>query len=186
MTMFYYIAANRELPTGSFGQKKTVMKLGDYLTHVNPSAKDQFPIQVLLEKYPQNDQVIDIYQTEEDAAGLYVSGPISPQDTSELFRHPLVYQVDPEGGSFRINDEIQELYPTSYLTGKKCLTELFDYLYRNMESGDVFELYSCCAHGTERFMEPRKKELDLVFELSTFRLEKEFEWRDRQYILVKK
>ncbi|MDT3427668.1 hypothetical protein J2Z22_003231 [Paenibacillus forsythiae] len=185
-TLFYYIAANRELPTGSFGQKKTVMKLGDYLTHVNPSARNQFAMQRLLEKYPEDEQIIDIYETVEDAAGIYVSGPISHQDTSHLLRYPWVYQVDPEGGSFRINNEMQKLAPDSYLTSKKCLTELFDYLNRNMEPGDSIELYSCWAHGAERFLEPRQPELDLVLDLSTFRLEEEFAWRERQYILVKK
>jgi hypothetical protein len=50
---------------------------------------------------------MEIYEKEEDAAGLYITGPILNQDSSHLFRHPLVYQVNPEGGSFQINDEIK-------------------------------------------------------------------------------
>lgn len=186
MTLFYYIAASRELPTGSFGQKKTVMTLSHYVTHVNPAAKDHPPMQILLEKYPQGDKLMEIYETEEDAAGLYITGPIPNQASSHLFRHSLVYQVNPEGGSFQINDEIKQSHPTSYQTSKKCLTELFDYLRRNMEIGEELELYSSWAHGRERFLETPKTELDLVLELSTFRLENEFEWKERQYICVKK
>jgi hypothetical protein len=186
MSLFYYIAANRELPTGSFGQQKTVMRLDDYLTHQNPAAKEQPAMQALLEKYPGKQLFIDIYETEEDAAGLYVSGPLANQAASRLFRCPLVYQVDPEGGSFCISSEIRDRSPAAYATGQKCLTELFAYLDRNMEPGDEVELYSCWAHGRERFPEPRKKEPDLVIELSAFRLGHHFEWKERQYILVKK
>lgn len=185
MTLFYYIAASHELPTGSFGQKKTVMTIIDYVTNVNPAAKDQLNMQILLEKYPRGDKLMDVYETEEDAAGLYITGPITRQ-SSHLFRHPFVYQVNPEGGSFKINDENKQSHPISYQTSKKCLIELFDYLRRNMEIGEDLELYSCWAYGQERFSEAPKKELDLVIELSTFRLENEFEWKEYQYISVKK
>ncbi|GGF62366.1 hypothetical protein GCM10010912_04380 [Paenibacillus albidus] len=186
MTQFYYIAASRELPTGSFGQKKTVMTLLQYVTEVNPSAKDQLPMQILLEKYPEGDGLIEVYETEEDAAGLYITGPILDQDSSRVFRHPLVYQVSPENGSFMINEEISQTHPTSYQTSKKCLTELFNYLNRNVELGEELELYSSWAHGRERFTDTPKKELDLVLQLSTFHLGGEFEWKDRQFIRVRK
>ncbi|WP_256757564.1 hypothetical protein [Cohnella sp. WQ 127256] len=184
MTLFYYFATSHEFPTGSFGQKKTVMTLMHYVTHVNPSEKENPFMQVLLEKYPEGDKLMDIYETEEDAAGLYITGPIPIQDPSHVFRHPFVYQVNSEGGSFHINDEIKESFPTSYQKNKKCLTELFDYLRQNMELGEELELYSCWAHGRERLLEPPNKELDLVLDLTTFRLENEFEWKERQYIRV--
>lgn len=186
MSLFYYIASGRELPIGSFGKKKTTMTLIDYVTHVNPAEKDHPTMQRLLEKYPQGDKLIEIYETEEDAAGLYITGPILNQDSSRLIRYPLVYQVNPEGGSFQINDEIKQSHPTYYQNSKKCLIELLNYLHCNMASGEEIELYSCWAHGQERFVEAPDKELDLVLDLSTFRLENEFEWKERQYILVKK
>ncbi|MDQ8738065.1 hypothetical protein [Paenibacillus sp. LHD-38] len=186
MTQFYYIAASHELPTGSFGQKKTAMTLIHYVTHMNPAAKDHPFMQILLEKYPQSDKLMEIYETEEDAAGLFITGHITNQDSSHLFRHPLVYQVNSEGGSFHINDEIKQISLSSYKSNKKCLTELFDYLRLHMEIGEELELYSCWAQGRERFLETPKKELDLVLELSTFRLGNEFEWKDRQFIRVKK
>lgn len=161
------------------------MTINDYVTNVNPAAMDQLNMQILLEKYPQGDKLMDIYETEEDAAGLYISGPMT-RHSSNPFRHPFVYQVNPEGGSFKINNEMKQSHPVSYQTSKKCLIELFDYLSRNIEKGDDLELYSCWAYGQERFSDTPRKELDLVIELSTFQLGNEFEWKERQYISVKK
>ncbi|RED66331.1 hypothetical protein [Cohnella lupini] len=186
MTLFYYIASNRELPIGSFGQKKTVMTLNHYVTHVNPVAKDHPSMQILLAKYPEGDKRMEIYETEEDAAGLYIIGPIHIQDSSNIFRNPLVYQVNSEGGSFQINNEMKRSLPTYYQTSKKCLSELFAYLGRNVEIGEELELYCCWAHGKERFLEAPNKELNLALELSTFRFDDEFEWKERQYISIKK
>ncbi|MFD1175138.1 hypothetical protein ACFQ3W_02280 [Paenibacillus puldeungensis] len=159
MSSFYYIAANRELPTGSFGKNFKRMTMKDYLTNVNPAAKDQFQMQVLLEKYPEGDRLVEIYDTEVDAAGLYVTGPFSGQETSDL---------------------------VFYDTSKKCLAELFDYLHRNMEAGEEVELYSCWAFGLERFSESPIREHNFEIELSSFQLGNEFEWKKRQYIRVRK
>ncbi|MBB3126698.1 hypothetical protein FHS19_001352 [Paenibacillus rhizosphaerae] len=74
MTQYYYIASSRELPIGSFGKNKTVMTIRDYFKNKNPSAKDQIVMEALLEKDPQGDQLMEIYETELDAAGLYVAG----------------------------------------------------------------------------------------------------------------
>lgn len=185
VTLFYYIAASHELPTGSFGQKKTVMTINDYIRNVNPAAKDQLFMQTLLEKYPNGDKLMDVYDTEEDAAGLYITGPITRQ-SSHFLRHPFVYQVNPEGGSFEIKDEIKHSHPISYQASKKCLVELFNYLHSNMEIGEDLELYCCWAHGQKRFSDAPNEELDLVIDLATFRLGNEFEWKERQYISVKK
>lgn len=185
MTLFYYIAASHELPTGSFGKKKTVMTINEYVTNVNPAAKDQLNMQILLEKYPKGDKLMEVYDTEEDAAGLYITGPITMQ-SSHPFRHPLVYQVNPEGGDFEINDEIKYSHPILFQTSKKCLVELFKYIRSNLRIGEDLELYCCWAHGQERFLDAPKKELDLVIELATFQLGNEFEWKERQYISVKK
>ncbi|MGW7162633.1 hypothetical protein [Paenibacillus taichungensis] len=37
VTLFYYIAASHELPTGSFEKKKTVMTINNYVTNMNPA-----------------------------------------------------------------------------------------------------------------------------------------------------
>lgn len=129
---------------------------------------------------------MEIYETEEDAAGLYITRPLISSRSSHLFRHPLVYQVNPECGSFKIDDEMRQSNPALYTTSKKCLTELFQYLRSNMEIGEELELYSCWAQDRERFLEAPLKELELTIELSAFQLSDEFEWRERQYILVKK
>lgn len=183
MTLFYYIATDKELPTGSYGKKKTIMKLKDALKLYPPNENSPTSIFDLSHLYEQNTEV---YETEEDAAGLYVSGPLTNQDTSRHFRNPFVYQVDHDGGSFQISDRIKEISPQAFLLGKKCLTELFTYLDHHLVSGEHAELYACWAHGMERFEEPRNRKLDLVLNLNTFELGEEFEWQDRQYIVVNK
>lgn len=121
-----------------------------------------------------------------DAAGLYVTGPFFDQDTSPIFHHPFVYEVSPDGGSFSINNKMKLSDPVFYDTSKKCLTELFDYLNCNMEIGEEVELCSLWAFGLDRFTEPPLKELDLEIDLSSFQLGNEFEWKNRQYIRVRK
>lgn len=186
MTQFYYIAAAHELPTGSFGKNGTTITLIDYVTNVNPAVKDQWTMKALLEKYPEGDKLMEIYETEEDAAGLYVSGPLTAQNYSHVFRQPIVYQVDADGGSFKIDDEMKRSQPLSYRTSLKCLTELFHYLRRNMREGEEVELYSCWADGRGRFADAPQKELDLKLDLSAFQLGDEFDWKDRQYIRVQR
>ncbi|GGG56417.1 hypothetical protein [Paenibacillus radicis (ex Gao et al. 2016)] len=182
MTLFYYIASAYELPTGSFGQNKTVMTLMDYVTHVNPAAKEEHFTKLMLERNPHKH--MEVYETEEDAAGLYITGPMTGQNYSHLFQHPYVYQVNAEMGDFKINDEMKQTHSLYYQTSKKCLTELFDYLRANVRSGEYVELFSCWTDGLDRFKDSAKKEPDLVLELSTFQLGSEFEWKERQYIKV--
>lgn len=186
MSLFYYMAASHELPTGSFGMNNKTMTLMDYVTYVNPEAKNHEHMKTLLEKYPKGDKLIEIYETEEDAAGLFVSGPMENQDASHIFRLPYVYEVHPDGGSFEMSEEIKRLYPTAYPCSKKCLTELFHYLDRNLEIGEEIELFSCWADGMERFREAAKLEPDLMLEISELLQAEEFEWRRQQYIVVKK
>ncbi|MDQ6423549.1 hypothetical protein RB620_29485 [Paenibacillus sp. LHD-117] len=184
MSLFYYIAANRELPMGSFGKNGTVMTLQDYVANVNPAAAEQPFMRTLLKKYPQGERFMEVYETEEDAAGLYVTDLIPGQDASRVFRYPNVYQVNPEGGSFTLNDEMRTSQPDLYRNSYKCLTVLFDYLHSNLAIGEEAELYACWAEGLERFQDEPRKELDLEIELSTFQLNHGFEWQVRQYIRV--
>ncbi|MUT65635.1 hypothetical protein [Paenibacillus sp. NEAU-GSW1] len=186
MTLFYYIAANRELPLGAFGQNKTVMTVMEYITNVNPAAKEQMNMQFLLQKYPKGDVLMDIYETEEDAAGIYVSGPVVERPDSRLFHNRHVYQADPNGGSYCMTDGLKQSRPASYVTGKKCVTTLFGYLSRNMEAGDTFELYGCWADNRGRFSEKPLQELTLEINLSDLIALQEFEWKDRQFIRVTK
>ncbi|MFC0213082.1 hypothetical protein ACFFK0_11545 [Paenibacillus chartarius] len=186
MSIFYYMAATREMPTGSFGHSKTTMTIADYLANVNPQARDQPHMQVLLEKYSPDAITIDVYETELDAAGIYVSGPLGREQGRHIFSNPVMYQVNPEGGSFRLGADNQRTVSDLYERNKKCVTELFAYLDRNMEAGDEVELYSCWADGPERFYGPRIQALDLTIHLSAFDPEEPFEWKERQRIIVRK
>ncbi|WP_068774901.1 hypothetical protein [Paenibacillus sp. FJAT-26967] len=158
MTLYYYIAADQELPTGSFGMKKTTMKLQDALK-LCPPQMDVTPIHSIVDLSHLYEEETDVYETEEDAAGLYVSGPLHHQDTSAYFQHPFVYQIDPDGGSFCISNQSREFSPAAYLTGRKCLSELFSYIDSNLGSGGFVELYAGWAYGSDRFSEPRRDHL---------------------------
>ncbi|MVP01224.1 hypothetical protein [Paenibacillus lutrae] len=185
MTLYYYIAADHELPTGSFGMKKTTMKLIDALK-LGPPQKDVTPIHSIVDLSHLYEEETDVYETEEDAAGLYVSGPLQSQHTAAYFQHPFVYQIDPDGGSFCISKQSRKHSPTAYLTGRKCLTQLFSYIHNNLGTGGFVELYAAWAHGMDRFSEPPDRSLDFTLDLNTFELGDEFEWKERQYIMVKK
>lgn len=185
MTQYYYIASSRELPTGSFGKNKTVMTIRDYIEKVNPSVKDQIVMQALLEKDPEGDQLMDIYETELDAAGLYVAGPMKSVDASYPFRQPFIYQVHPDGGSFEMSDAKKRSAPESFQCSKKCITELFRYIDRHLKTGEELELYSCTDYGFDRSWELPNKD-DLMIDLSTFQLGDNFEWKERQMIRVRK
>ncbi|WP_338552881.1 hypothetical protein [Paenibacillus sp. KS-LC4] len=188
MSLFYYMASSHELPTGSFGMKCTTMTLIDYVTHVNPEAKNHGHMKTLLESDPKGERLMENYETNEDAAGLYVRGPMQDQETSLIFRFPYVYEVHPDGGSFEMNEEIKNASPTAYTCGKKCLTELFHYLDRNLRNGEEIELFSCWTDGLERFTEKEVQRLepDLILEIAELLQAEAFEWKRQQYIVVKK
>ncbi|REK76712.1 hypothetical protein [Paenibacillus paeoniae] len=185
MSLFYYIAANHELPTGSFGHKKQVMTIMEYLTNVNPSAREQFGMQVMLEKDPEGKQLMEVFETEEDAAGIYVVR-LDNAEVAKVFTLPFVYQVNPEGGSYTIDDSLQEKIPHLYIGSQKCVSTLLSYLDEQMKTGDKVELYSCWADGLERFEEQPIKELELNCTISEWSEHKPFSWKKRQLIRLVK
>lgn len=182
MTLIYCIAANHELPIGSFGQKKTIKKLKDVMKLWQyPPQEDPNSLHEIIDE-----EYIEVYETEDDFAGLYVGGPSSRRIKYPHFRLPLVYHVHPEGGSFDLSPKLYKDSPDSYRYTHKCVKELFSYLDRNLERGGEIELYAGWDDGRGSFDEPSNTSLDLVLDLSTFELGEEFLWQERQYILVKK
>lgn len=183
MTMMYYLAASHELPTGAFGQCKSRIRLKDHLK-ANPAQREQPVIQILLEKDSEGEQWMDTYETELDAAGLYVAGPSSPRNLTAVFRQPLVYSIHADGGSFTMNEMIREEHPEAYLSTRKCISELFRYLEQNLQAGEEIELYCGLDGGWENPIPPPLRELDRTIDLNLFRLGDSFEWEERQYIRV--
>ncbi|MEC0242490.1 hypothetical protein P4H66_22010 [Paenibacillus dokdonensis] len=127
-----------------------------------------------------------IYETEEDAAGLYIDGPAKNEKSFSHFRLPFVYQISPDGGSFEFEQKQLVESPISYRVGQKCIRELFSYLDRNLEAGGEIELYAGWDDGMGRFDEPRNRSLDLILDISIFELGEQFIWQEKQYILIKK
>ncbi|TYP69724.1 hypothetical protein [Paenibacillus methanolicus] len=184
MTLFYYMAAGRALPTGSFGKNKTTMTLNHYVTHVNPAAADNGPMQMLLRKYPAGEQLMEVYETELDAVGLFVKGPMENPGTEHPFKLPLIYEISPEGGSYKLRPEWLKTQPAAYAKSRKSLDVLLDYLRSHLEPGEHAELYACWANGKDRFEDPPKHELDTVLDLNAFTLDEGFDWQEHQYISV--
>lgn len=185
MSLFYYMATGRELPTGSFGKNKTTMTLNHYVTHVNPDAANNSPMRMLLQKYPAGEALMEVYETQLDAAGLFVKGPMDNAGAGHPFKLPVIYQISPEGGSFQLSRKWQKT-AEAYAASRKCLEELFAYLRRNLEPGEQAELYACWADGAERFLDQPKPGLELELDLNTFSLGEEFDWQERQFIRVKR
>lgn len=103
-------------------------------------------MQILLEKFSKGDKLMEAYDTEEDAAGLYVNRSHNHASLTS-FSSSLCIPSEP----FEINDEIIYFHPILFQTSKKCLVELFKYISSNMKIGEDLELYCCWAHGQERF-----------------------------------
>ena len=183
MTTMHYLAAPRELPTGAFGLRMSRIRLRDHLK-ANPAQREQPVIQILLEQDPEGEQWMDSYETELDAAGLYVAGPTNSLNLQSVFRQPFVYQIQAQGGSFTMNEEIREQYPEAYQTMHKCIGELFGYLDRNLQPGEEMELYCAVDSGWENPFSLPLPELDCIIDLSQFELGASFEWPERQYIRV--
>ncbi|MFC4099496.1 hypothetical protein [Paenibacillus xanthanilyticus] len=184
MTLYYYMAAGRELPTGAFGKNKTTMTLNHYVTRVNPAAADNGPMQMLLRKYPAGEQLMEVYETELDAVGLFVKGPMENPGAEHPFQLPHIYEMSPEGGTYKLRPEWIQTQPAAYAKNRKSLDVLLDYLRRHLEPGEHAELYACRADGKERFQDRPKRELDTVLDLNAFTLGEAFDWRERQLIRV--
>lgn len=103
MSLFYYMAASHELPTGSFGMKNTIMKLMDYVTYVNPEAKNHGPMKTLLENDPKGEKLVEIYETEDDAAGIYAmrdgTVPLPRAQSGNRGRNRAIFMLDGWNGA---------------------------------------------------------------------------------------
>lgn len=156
MSLVYYIASEKELPTGSFGTNYTLV-----------------------------DHRI-VFETELDAAGIYITGPATNAKRFPHFRLPYVYQLSPEGGCFNYNPLLLSKSPEAYSVYYKCAQELFAYLKRNLMPGGEMEMYAGWDDGMGSLEEPQDQSLNGVLDLSDFELGEQFSWIEKQYILVKK
>jgi len=186
LSMMYYLAASKELPLGSFGEKK--IKDAGKEVKAMKFANVQLP-----EGYIPLEQVIDlshikedevvVFATYEDAAGIFVEK--LPMENSGVKRHlknSFIYRIQPNIGKFCIDEEIRKINEPMYLAHRKCVNELFDYIRRNKVDNEEMEFYACW-YGEEEH--DRNPELDLIIDLKTFEPADKFGFKEQQYILIK-
>lgn len=122
-----------------------------------------------------------VYDSMADAAGIFIQKlSDGNKPVRQHFRHPFVYQISPNCGQFTLHPARLEKFPDEYEANQKCIRELFRLMEEYGEAGDEFELYSCWI-GEET--EPKKS--SNTIELQKFTIDREFELKDREYIVVK-
>lgn len=190
MSLYHYMASAKPLPLGARGGKKS---LDDVSGDKPPKAfrfkayelqEGMTPIDQIMDLSHIQDDEIEVYDTMEDAAGIYINslGPWN-EVIKRHFKLPYVYEVAPNWGQFFYSEELKLKFPEEYRASRKCVTELFQ-LMRDYgdEQNNEFELYSC---WTENEHKARNHRLDRFIELNTFNWEDSFQMHDQQYIVVK-
>ena len=184
----YYIASPRELPIGKFGVqrinndnsgvKKTVIRFAGF----TPS-KDYIPLEQIVDIKDIPKEQIEEFNSFEDASGLYVEAiEENRQRVKHHFKNKFVYQFSAVWGKFVLNNELKKLDYEMYKANRKCINELFNFIRNNSIENDELEIYSCWV-DEEGFEKNRNlcKEIDLKL----FTLEDSFNFKDREYIIVK-
>lgn len=175
LTFHHFIAADKELPIGSFGEKSTIKTINE----INLRGKRKQKKDIDKAHYTPP---INVYEGEEDVLGIDVKA-LDPgyEMIRAKFKKMFVYEV------------------TGYLhiTGKS-IKALFSYINLNLFDGEDIEIYTCLDGEEER---EKNDNLDTIINLKTFQLGKHikldkknylnqlgdiFFLEDRQYIIVSK
>lgn len=185
MSMFHYIAASRELPTGSFGGRKP--KAGEPPKVIRFNAvmlpKGSVPLEQIIDLSDVKDDEIKVYETYEDAAGICIQSLEEwNKGIKTQFKNHYVYQLSASWGSFSLNEKIKNCDIEHYKANIKCINELSNYIRRNIKENEEIEIYTCWANEEG---EERNHNLDTVIDLKTFNIGDNFEFKERQYILVR-
>jgi len=185
MSMFHYIAANKELPTGSFGGRNP--KAGEPPKAIRFNSvmlpKGAVPLEQIMDLSKFKDGEMEEYDTYEDAAGIFIQNLEEWNKGIKVqFRNHFVYQFSASWGSFNLNEKIKNWDIEHYKANLKCINELFNYIRRNISENEEIEIYTCWANEEG---EERNLNLDTVIDLKTFSIGDHFEFKERQYILVR-
>lgn len=126
----------------------------------------------------------NVYQTLEEAAGIYVQkSRLQPEISRKLFKYPFVYEVMPNFGKFIIVEELKFQAWDIFRANRRCIGELWAYLRQNINTGEEIEFYTGYdsgdgVQGAVEFSE--------VIDLSTFILGDDFGFKMNQYLLITK
>ncbi|AZT89654.1 hypothetical protein ELD05_02715 [Caldicellulosiruptor changbaiensis] len=182
MSLFHYIAAGKELKLGSFGLKQSEgEKRKKWLEKFFEEAKNKpkGTIFELIDLTNINEDEIEVYDTWEDATGIYVEEITKEEEeVRKHFKNKFVYRIF---GNFYISERLKRINYEKYKAHKKAINLLFDYISSNLSEGEIIEVYSCYWGEWDR--EP---EIISNIDLNNFELPEEFELRCGEYIVFKK
>lgn len=190
MTLFHYIGSPVELPLGERGSRSSFKTYSELLNDPVFQAKREkarmqgtIPLEDIIDLSHLKDEEVQVFDTEEDAAGIYIEELGSwNREICKHFHSEYMYRISPSWGGFRVLSAHLETREESENASLKCCRELFKLMRDFGPAGAEFELYSCWA-DEESY--PRKKAQDRIIELSSFSLEAGFDMEDKEYILVK-
>ncbi|MDF2938374.1 MAG: hypothetical protein K0Q90_3747 [Paenibacillaceae bacterium] len=187
MSRFYYIGSPVPLPCGERGLKFTMKRYGEVAATPEHQQKKEesrrsgmVPISDIVDLSYMNDRLIQVFETEEDAAGIVIR-ELSQYRVSirTHFRQPYVYELIPQGGGLEIPHNLPEEAAENFLSTRKCCRLLGQIFHENAVIGEYFEFYTCWA-GEEEW--PREKKRDRDVDLASFVWEEGLQPQEKQYI----
>jgi hypothetical protein len=136
--MFYHIGSPRVLELGSFGdlpakESQLVNEPPKRIMIKSISNSDEgIPNEIVAEPNDLVDTII--YETYEDAAGIYIDKLSDDYiRIKQHFANPYVYRVSPNFGEFEYNGKLKKINFDTYKANKKCLKVLFDFINDKIE-----------------------------------------------------
>jgi replication fork clamp-binding protein CrfC len=103
MSIMHFLAANKEMPLGSFGEKRiksaTKDKKAIQLKNVE-LPEGYIPLEQVIDLSDIKEEEIEVYSTYEDAAGIYVEKvPTENENVKKTFSESFVYLVSANMGN---------------------------------------------------------------------------------------
>jgi hypothetical protein len=157
MSLIHYIAANKELPVGEFIENRN---------------------------YINKEECENIYGYDQQAGSIFVEN-INHENESiqKKFIGRYIYMVFANIGKFYIDEQLKNKDLQRYRINRKCIIEFFNYIYKNIEFDEEIEVYTCW-YGEES--KEKNSNLDKIISLNNFKLEDNFEFKERQYIIIRR
>lgn len=189
MSRFYYIGSPVQLTCETRGLQYTMKRYGEVIASPAHQQKQEesrqagrIPLGDIVDLSYMKDQLIQVFETEEDAAGIVIRELGKQSDAiRKHFRQPYIYQLAPEGGSFDVQKNVPPEWISSVRCAQKCCLELKSLLMEAAVPGESFEFYTCWA-GQEKW--PRQTKLDRDLNLITFEWEEGLQPLEKQYIRI--
>lgn len=190
MSMTHYIASTKKLPLGEFGSSKAkICDINEKVKAIKFTSvqlpEDYVPLENIIDltELDIKKNEIEIYETYNDAAGIYVQNiELQDEKIRKHFKNKFIYKVSPNWGKFFFSKELLSSDPQMYMLNKKCVNELFAYIRQNICENEEIEIYTCFINEE---CDERNDNLDMVIDLQNFNSSDGFELKEKQYVLVR-